>query len=135
MNFLTQKLLNPMIKSERLGRSQFNLISIGTKGIKFDTTKLTILFHYSIMSDTDVTKINDCISKAKESGVEKISLLSYCTTPEMVSKITDHQNLPLYTLKKDLAISERELAISYDKAEIAHDFENCIKEQLAVFSY
>ena len=136
LNYLTQKLLAPLIKSEKLGRNMFDLVPAWRKEIKsFDNSKIAIIFHYAILKEATVKKINKCIEKAKLEGACKIILLSYFSTPEMLEKIDGYNEIPMYILMNDKRMEEIKPNIMRDKSNIEKDYEDCVKEQLSFITY
>ena len=66
--YLTQKLLGPMIMTEKLGKIKFDVICLWKRDASLDSldkNKVTILFHYAILKEEMVDKIRYGINKRK----------------------------------------------------------------------
>lgn len=131
LTYLTQKLLGPLIRTEKLGRNKFEVRTI-CRNESLDKSKIQIIFHYALLTESTIKKLNKAIEKVQNEGANRIAILSYYSTPEMISKIKMQEKLPTYILMNNVQVNDIKSDIL---KEDLNDYESSVKEQLSFLTY
>jgi len=139
--YITQKLVGPMIQAEKLGRQKFDFIPTWKKDstkFVFEKSRAAILFHFAILREDAVKRINKCIEKAEKAGCAKIIILCFYALPTLLAQITKTSEISIYSLVKDpqmRAIKSMVLNESQQfKTPVASEYEEAVLEQLSYIS-
>lgn len=100
-----------------------------------DTSKILILFHYALLTEGAVKKLNKRIEKAQSKGFSRLVILSYYSTPEMMGKIVNGKEIPIYVLMNSLQMNELKTSVLKEEVASQSDYETSVKEQLFSLTY
>jgi len=136
LGYLTQKLLGPLIKTEKLGRNRFELVPVYKKETKeLDNSKIIIMFHYALLTEAAIKRLNKHIERAQNVGASRIVVLSYYSTPEMTTKISSQENISSYILMNSTQLNDMKTEILREDAPSQSEYETSVKEQLSFITY